>query len=189
MPCMSLPGQLLAAVCSCTLAAACNPVHSAGLVETSTNLASIKPLDASATAGNASGASKAAFVVQCATRSALMPALEQVGPHEALRWSVLMQGCAGDDAVRLALSRVAVGRKTMQTATVGTRMAGNLRLTAQSFTAKLRPMPFPLRCSQVRSTIARIGRLCGAEVEQVGVHTSFLFTLRLVAENLGHGDI
>lgn len=50
-----------------------------GLVETSTNLASIKPVDASAAAGSASVISKASFAVQCSTRSTLMPALEQVG--------------------------------------------------------------------------------------------------------------
>lgn len=49
-----------------------------GLVETSTNLASIKPVDASAAAGSASVISKASFAVQCSTRSTLMPALEQV---------------------------------------------------------------------------------------------------------------
>ena len=43
----------------------------AGLVETSTNLASIKPLPASSDG-------KAGFAVQCSTRSSLMPALEQV---------------------------------------------------------------------------------------------------------------
>ncbi|KAL4434503.1 hypothetical protein ABPG75_000944 [Micractinium tetrahymenae] len=49
-----------------------------GLVETSTNLASIKPLAAKVAAGGAGGSPKAAFAVQCSTRSSLMPALEQV---------------------------------------------------------------------------------------------------------------
>jgi hypothetical protein len=43
----------------------------AGLVETSTNLASIKPLPAGSDG-------LAGFAVQCSTRSSLMPALEQV---------------------------------------------------------------------------------------------------------------
>lgn len=47
-------------------------IPSAGLVETSTNLASIKPQ-----LGSADG--RAEFAVQCSTRSSLMPALEQVG--------------------------------------------------------------------------------------------------------------
>lgn len=46
-----------------------------GLVETSTNLASIKAV----AAGNAGPTGKAVFAVQCSTRSSLMPALEQVG--------------------------------------------------------------------------------------------------------------
>lgn len=43
-----------------------------GLVETSTNLASVKPVESDAAAG------QACFAVQCSTRSSLMPALEQV---------------------------------------------------------------------------------------------------------------
>lgn len=54
------------------------PVHLfAGLVETSTNLASIKPQPAEG--------GQAVFAVQCSTRSSLMPALEQVGRWGRLR--------------------------------------------------------------------------------------------------------
>lgn len=124
--------------------AACPPrlsVPGAGLVETSTNLAGVKPQ------GPAEGG-HAVFAVQCSTRSSLMPALEQVGVDCAWR------GVRGRGGLR-----------------VGVGSARRL-LHMCDAVPPCEAAPWPLcrrPCSQVRSSISRIGCLVGAEVDQVCV--------------------
>lgn len=106
-------------------------------METSTNLASIKPQPSDA-------GGQAVFAVQCSTRSSLMPALEQVRKQT----SEVAGGCWFCNANNLTCSaarHLAAARRPL-------------------LIAALNHLPLPV---QVRSSIGRIGRLCGAEVEQV----------------------